>query len=107
MHTKTAHKEQPTIRLWHMSGGTNGCHRQPILRFAEAEGKFIAETQQHMKDPFATLEDQLETSPKYPTCVITMRMDPETLLRNTKHIDVSTMRKLMPLGGWTGSNSIF
>jgi hypothetical protein len=45
--------------------------------------------------------------PKYPTCIVTMSMDPETLLRSAERKDVSTMRKLMPLGGWTGSNLIF
>jgi hypothetical protein len=25
-----AHKEQTTIRLWHMNGGPNGCGHQPI-----------------------------------------------------------------------------
>jgi hypothetical protein len=44
--------------------------------------------------------------PKYPTCIITMGTDPETLLRSAERADVSTMRKLMPLGGWMGSDSI-
>jgi hypothetical protein len=35
-----------------------------------------------------------------------MRMDPETLLRSAERTDVSTMSKLMPLGGWTVSNLI-
>jgi hypothetical protein len=34
-------------------------------------------------------------------------MDPETLLRSAERTNVSTMRKLMPLGGWTSSNLIF
>ena len=63
MHTKTTRKEQPAIRLWHMSGGPNGSRCQPISWFAKAEGKFIAETRQHMEEQFAALEDQLETSP--------------------------------------------
>jgi hypothetical protein len=46
-----------------MGSGLNGCRRQPILRFAEAEGKFIVETRQHMEEQFAAWEDQLETSP--------------------------------------------
>jgi hypothetical protein len=33
-------------------------------------------------------------------------MDPKTLLRSAERIGVSTIRKLMPLGGWTGSDSI-
>jgi hypothetical protein len=45
--------------------------------------------------------------PKYPTCVVTMGMNPETLLRSAKRTNVSTMYKLMPLGGWMGSNLIF
>ena len=63
MHTKTTRKEQSAIRLWHMDSGLNGCRRQPIPRFAQAEGKFIAETRQHMEEQFAALEDQLETTP--------------------------------------------
>jgi hypothetical protein len=45
--------------------------------------------------------------PKYPTCIVTMGMNPETLMRSAERMDVSTMRKLMPLSGWTGSNWIF
>jgi hypothetical protein len=44
--------------------------------------------------------------PEYPTHVVIMRMDPETLLRSAERTDVSTMSKLMPLGGWTVSNLI-
>jgi hypothetical protein len=36
-----------------------------------------------------------------------MGMDPETLLQSAKSIDVITMCKLMPLGRWTGLNSMF
>ena len=50
MRTETARKEQPTIRLWHMNDGSNGCRRQPIPRFAEAEGKSIAERWQYKED---------------------------------------------------------
>ena len=46
-----------------MGGRPNGCRRQLIPRFAEAEGKFIVETRQHMEEQFVALEDQLETSP--------------------------------------------
>ena len=63
VHTKIARKEQLAICLWHIGGGPNGCHRQPILRFAKAESKFITETRQHMDEQFAALEHQLETSP--------------------------------------------
>ena len=108
MRTETTRKEQPAIHLWHMGGRPNGCCCQPIPRFAKAEGKFIAETRQYMEEQFVALADQLETSPsKYPTCVVTMEMDPKTLLRSAERTNVNTMRKLMPLGGWTGSNSIF
>jgi hypothetical protein len=44
---------------------------------------------------------------KYPTCIITIGTDPETLLRSAERTEVSTMHKLMPLDGWTDSNSIF
>jgi hypothetical protein len=37
--------------------------------------------------------------PKYPTCVVTMGVDLETRLWRAEHADVSTMRKLMPIGG--------
>jgi hypothetical protein len=45
--------------------------------------------------------------PKYPTCIITKGMYLETLMRSTERTEVSTMPKLMPLGGWTGPNSKF
>ena len=79
VHVETTRKEQPIIHLWHMGGGPNGCHRQPILRFVEAEGKFISETQQHMDDQFVRINLKPRL-PKYPTCVVTMGMDRETLL---------------------------
>ena len=60
---KTTCKEQPAICLWHIGSGPNGCRCQPIPLFAEAEGKFIAETQQYMEEQFVALEDQLKTSP--------------------------------------------
>ena len=63
VHTEIARKEQPTIRLWHMGGGPNGCRRKPLSQFAVAEGKFITETEQHMEEQFVALEDQRETSP--------------------------------------------
>jgi hypothetical protein len=61
VHTKTACKKQLAICFRHMSGGPNNCRHQPKPRFAEAEGKFIVETRQHMEEQFAALEDQLET----------------------------------------------
>ena len=63
MCTEIARKEQPVIRLWHMSGGPNGCLGQPIPRFAETKGKFILETWQYKDDQFWALEDQSEALP--------------------------------------------
>jgi hypothetical protein len=60
VHTGTARKEQPAIRLRHMSGGSDSCRRQPRPRFAEAEGKFIAEHRQHKEDQFRAMRDQIE-----------------------------------------------
>jgi hypothetical protein len=60
MHIETAYKEQLTIRLWHMSRGLNGCRRQPKLRFAKAEGKFITECWQYKEDQFRAMRDQIE-----------------------------------------------
>jgi hypothetical protein len=108
LHTEATHKEQPKIRLWHTGGESNGCCRQPILLFVEVEGKFIAKTRQHIEEQFAALEDQLETSPTQISNVCGHNGNGlETLLRSAKRTDVNTMHKLMPLGGWTGSNSIF
>jgi hypothetical protein len=45
--------------------------------------------------------------PKYPTCVVTIGMDLETGLQSAEHMDVSTLRKFMPIGGWVGSNLIY
>jgi hypothetical protein len=59
MHTETAQKEQPAIRLWHMSGGPNSYHCQPRPRFAKAEGKFIVECWQY-KVQFRAIRDQIE-----------------------------------------------
>jgi hypothetical protein len=36
---------------------------------------------------------------KYPTCVVTAVMDLETCLRSAERNDISTLRKLMPIGG--------
>jgi hypothetical protein len=55
-----ARKEQPTIRLWHMSGGPNGCRHQPRPRFAEVEGKSNAEWWQYKEDQFKDMRDQIE-----------------------------------------------
>jgi hypothetical protein len=60
VHTGTTRKEQPAIRLRHMSGGSDSCRRQPRPRFAEAEGKFIAEHRQHKEDQFRAMRDQIE-----------------------------------------------
>jgi hypothetical protein len=63
MHTKTARKEQPAIRLRHMDCGLNDCRRQPGPQFAVAEDKSNTEPWQYKGDQFRALEDQLETSP--------------------------------------------
>jgi hypothetical protein len=60
VHTEIACKEQPVIRLWHMSGGSDSCRRQPRSQFAEAEGKFIAERWQHTEDQFRAMRDHIE-----------------------------------------------
>jgi hypothetical protein len=60
VHTKTTRKEQPAIRLRHMSGGSDSCRRQPRPRFTGAEGKFIAERRQHKEDQFRAMRDQIE-----------------------------------------------
>jgi hypothetical protein len=52
VHTKTACKEHPAIRLRHMSGGLDSCRSQPRPRFAKAEGKFIVERWQYKEDQF-------------------------------------------------------
>jgi hypothetical protein len=127
VHTKTAHKEQPVIRLWHMEekfGGLTvrkkGCartqhgvptdhladmdglnirRRQPRPWYTGAEDKLIAAYRRHMEQ-LTVLGDQIKAKlPKYPTCVVTMRMDLKTRLRSAERTDVSTMRKLMPIGG--------
>jgi hypothetical protein len=85
VHTETAHKEQPAICLRHMSGGSNNCRCQPRPRFVEVEGKFIAE-----------LKLKISLS-KYPTFVITMRMDLETRLPSAERREVSTLCKLTPI----------
>ena len=127
VHTKTAHKEQPAIRLQHMEGkfggltvrkkgrartqhgvpndhlanmdGPNICHRQPRPWYTEAEDKLIAAYRRHMEQ-LTILGDQIEALATQisTTCVVTMRMDLETCLRSAEHTDVSTMRKLMPIG---------
>jgi G3E family GTPase len=84
---KTARKEQPAIHLRHMEekfggltvpkkgrartqhrlptnqltnmDGPNVCRRQPRPRYAGAEDKLIAETQQHMEEQFTVLGDQI------------------------------------------------
>ena len=60
VHTRTARKEQRGIRLWHMSGGPNGFHRQPIPQFMEAEGKSITKCWQYKEDQFRAMRDQIE-----------------------------------------------
>jgi hypothetical protein len=60
MHTEAACKEQVAICLRHMSGGPNGCRRQPRVRYAEAEGKSTAEYWQHVEDRFKAMRDQIK-----------------------------------------------
>jgi hypothetical protein len=60
IHTEIAHKEQPAIRLQHMSSGPNNCCSQPRPQFAEGEGKFIAEHWQYKEDPFRAMRNQIE-----------------------------------------------
>jgi hypothetical protein len=60
VHTETACKEQPAIRLRHMSGGSDSCRRQPRQRFVGAEGKIIAERWQHKRDQFRAMRDHIE-----------------------------------------------
>ena len=60
VHTETARKEQPAIRLRHMSGRSNNCRCQPRLRFAKAEFKSIAERWQHKEDQFWAMGDHIE-----------------------------------------------
>jgi hypothetical protein len=60
VHIETTRKEQPAIHLRHMSSGLDSCRHQPRLRFAEAEGKSIAEHWQHKEDQFRAMRDQIE-----------------------------------------------
>jgi hypothetical protein len=60
VHTETARKGQPAIRLRHMSGGLDSCRCQPRSRFTGLEGKFIAEHWQHKEDQFWAMRDQIE-----------------------------------------------
>jgi hypothetical protein len=107
-HTETARKEQPAIRLRHMGCGPNDCRRQPRLQFAVAKGKLKLKPGNTKRINFEHWRiDVKPRLPKYPTCIVTTGMDPDTLLRSAERTKISTMRKLMPLGGWTGSNSIF
>ena len=62
-HTEAARREQLTIHLRHMGHGLNGCHRQPRLQLAAAEGKIKAETRQYKEDQFQALEDRREALP--------------------------------------------
>jgi hypothetical protein len=60
MHIETARKEQPAIRLRHMSCGLNSCCRQPRPRFVEVESKFVAERWQYKEDQFLAMRDRIE-----------------------------------------------
>jgi hypothetical protein len=77
-------------------------------QFAVVEGKTKAETRQYKEDQFRALEDRCEA---LPTQISNLYRHNEYGSRNPsaerQRKDVSTMRKLMPLSGWTGSNSRF
>jgi hypothetical protein len=135
-HTKTTYKEQPAICLWHMDerfgsvtvpkkGRVRTQHRVLIDHLAKMDGPNI---RCYQPRPWYTgwktnlslnIDDTWRSNsqflgikskpslPNYPTWVVTMGMDPKTLLRSAEHTDVSTMHKLMSLSGWTSSNSIF
>jgi hypothetical protein len=60
VNTETTRKEQPAIRLQHMSDGSDSCCRQPRPRFVETEGKFIVERWQYKEDQFWAMRDQIE-----------------------------------------------
>ena len=88
VHTKIAHKEQPTSCLWHMEerfgsltvpkkghaytqhgvptdhladmDGSNICRRQPRLWYVGARDKLIAEYRRHMEEQFTILGDQIK-----------------------------------------------
>jgi hypothetical protein len=93
--TETTRKEQPAIHLQHMNGGPNGCLRQPILLFAEAEGKSITEHWQYKEDQFNAMRDQIED---LTTQISNLCHHNENGSRNPfKHRDVSTLHKLMPI----------
>jgi hypothetical protein len=83
----------PTDHLADMDG-PNIHRRQPRPWYTGAEDKLIAEHRRHMVWGIKSKP----SLPKYVTCVVTMRMDLETCLWSAEHMDVSTMRKLMPVG---------
>ena len=58
--TETTRKEQSAICLRHLSGGLNGCHCQPRLRFAKAEGKSNTEWWQYKEERLKAMRDQIE-----------------------------------------------
>ena len=107
-HMETIRKEQPAIRLRHISSGPNGCHCQPRSRFVEAKGKSNAELWQYKEDQFRALKDQLETSPTQISNLCGHNGNrfknpfAEHQMHRRQH-----HHKLMPLIGWTGSNSRF
>ena len=88
VHMKTAHKEQPEIRLWHVEEKFSGLtvpkkgrahtqHGVPTDHLADIDGpnihrhklrswytgvgdKFIAKYRRHMEEQFTVLEDQIK-----------------------------------------------
>ena len=134
VHSKTAHKEQPAICLWHMEerfggltvskkgractqhgvptdhladmDGPNIRRRQPKPWYMGAGDKFIVEYRRHMEEQFMVLGDQIKAL--------------TTQLSNmgghngngsgdpsAERTYVSTVRKLIPINGKTDSNSIY
>jgi hypothetical protein len=106
-HTEIARKEQSVIRLRHMNSGPNGCLCQPRPRLGRQKANLTLNHGNTRRINLGHWRINLKPRlPEYPTRVVIMRMDPETLLQSAERTDVSTMSKLMPLGGWTVSNSI-
>jgi hypothetical protein len=58
VYTDIARKEQPTICLRHMSGGSDSFCCQPRPQFAEVEG--IVKRWQYKEDQFWDMRDQIE-----------------------------------------------
>jgi hypothetical protein len=127
VHTKTARKVQLTICLRHMKerfggltvpkkgractqhevltdhlanmDGSNICRRQPRPWYTGAEDLLLNIDNTWRSNSWFWGIKSKPSLPKYPTCVVTMRLDLETCLQSAECRDVSTLRKLMPIGG--------